>query len=308
METEAASAKEVKEPAPSTGLGATLRSERERKGLTLEQVASVTKLRVKIVEALESERWVDLPQSVFVRGFIRSYASFLGLEGKELLHLYEQLAPAQGVSGKPEEVLHRSRKGFWLLAVVFALILGFITYRFVEHPSPPGEHPSPAGEQLVEKKRAVLESGKERRDVEAVEKKEFSPAEGAADLAAAVPPRDAERPPEVAKRAGGLTTVPAPTAETQEQTVSPDAYELKAVVLEETWVRIQVDNGGPKEYIFQPGARPQWKAKEGFHLMVGNAGGIELELNGAKLKSLGKPGKVVKLNLPASFKPTMIED
>ena len=99
-----------------------------------------------------------------------------------------------------------------------------------------------------------------------------------------------------------------PAAETQAETASPDPYVLKAVVLEETWVRINIDNGEPKEYIFQPGARPQWKAKEGFHLTVGNAAGIELELNGTKLKSLGKPGKVVKRNLPESFRPTRSED
>jgi hypothetical protein len=96
--------------------------------------------------------------------------------------------------------------------------------------------------------------------------------------------------------------------ETQAETVSPETYELKGLVLDETWVRIQIDNGGLKEYIFQPGARPQWKAREGFHLTVGNAAGIELELNGTKLKSLGKPGKVVKLNLPASFRPARSED
>jgi hypothetical protein len=79
---------------------------------------------------------------------------------------------------------------------------------------------------------------------------------------------------------------------------------LNAVVLEDTWVRIHIDNEEPKEYIFHPGARPQWKAKEGFQLMVGNAGGIELELNGTKLKSLGKPGRVVKRTIPESFRPT----
>jgi hypothetical protein len=101
---------------------------------------------------------------------------------------------------------------------------------------------------------------------------------------------------------------PVSATETQVETVSPETYELKGVVLDETWVRIQIDNGGTKEYIFQPGARPQWKAKEGFYLTVGNAAGIELELNGTKLKSLGKAGKVVKLNLPASFRPARSED
>jgi hypothetical protein len=129
-----------------------------------------------------------------------------------------------------------------------------------------------------------------------------------AALPAAVPPQEAEREPAAAEPAEFQTTTPASSTETQAEIISPDNYELKGVVLEETWVRVQIDNGGPKEYIFKPGARPQWKAREGFQVTVGNAAGIEFELNGTKVKSLGKPGKVVKLNLPASFKPTRMED
>jgi cytoskeleton protein RodZ len=308
------STQEMKEPGLSTGLGAVLRNEREKKGLTLDQVASITKVRVKIVEALENETWGDLPPSVFVRGFIRSYAKVLGLDGKELLHLHERVAALPAVTAKPVEVQHRSYKGRFLLAVIVVLILGFVAYLLVEHLSP-------SGEQLVEKKQAVLESGKEKRDAvltadqaQGGGEKESSPAQGTAAIPAAIPPRDAaiprrevERAPAEAVPAEAQPVAPASATETQAETVSPEIYELKAVVLDETWVRIQIDNGGPKEYIFQPGARPQWKAREGFYLTVGNAAGIELELNGTKIKSLGKPGKVVKLNLPASFRPTRSE-
>ena len=316
------STQEVKELAPSTGLGAVLRNEREKKGLTLDQVASITKLRVKIVEAIENETWGDLPPPVFVRGFIRSYAKVLDLDGTELLHLHERVAPLPTVTGKPVEVQHRSYKGRFLLAVILVLILGFVAYLLVEYLSP-------SGEQLIEKKQAVLESGKEKRDAvltadkaQGGGEKEPSPAQGTAAFPAAIPAREAaipareaaiparevERAPADAASAQAQALAPASAMETQAETVSPETYELKGLVLDETWVRIQIDNGGLKEYIFQPGARPQWKAREGFHLTVGNAAGIELELNGTKLKSLGKPGKVVKLNLPASFRPARSED
>jgi len=316
------STQEVKELAPSTGLGAVLRNEREKKGLTLDQVASITKLRVKIVEAIENETWGDLPPPVFVRGFIRSYAKVLGLEGTELLHLHERVAPLPTVTGKPVEVQHRSYKGRFLLAVILVLILGFVAYLLVEYLSP-------SGEQLIEKKQAVLESGKEKRDAvltadkaQGGGEKEPSPAQGTAAFPAAIPAREAaipareaaiparevERAPADAASAQAQALAPASAMETQAETVSPETYELKGLVLDETWVRIQIDNGGLKEYIFQPGARPQWKAREGFYLTVGNAAGIELELNDTKLKSLGKPGKVVKLNLPASFRPARSED
>ena len=73
---------------------------------------------------------------------------------------------------------------------------------------------------------------------------------------------------------------------------------LKAVIRERTWVRIFVDDRDPKEYIFQPGSEPEWTAKQGFELLVGNAGGIKLELNGKRIEDLGKRGEVVRLRLP----------
>ena len=314
---------EMKQPVPSTGLGAVLRNEREKKGLTVDQVGSITKLRVKVVEALENETWGDLPPAVFVRGFIRTYAKVLDLDGTELLHLHERVAPLPAVTGKPVEVQHRSHKGRFLLAVILVLGLGFVAYLLVEHLSP-------SRERLTEEKQGVLESGKEKRDAvltadqaQGGGEKDPSPAQGTAALPAgilprqkrpfqpreaAIPPLAAERAPANAASAEAQSLAPASATETQAETVSPETYELKGVVLVETWVRIQIDNGGPKEYIFQPGARPQWKAREGFYLTVGNAAGIELELNGTKLKSLGKAGKVVKVNLPTSFRPTGSED
>ena len=288
-QTKPLSAEEVKEPSPCTGVGVVLRNEREKKGLTLDQVASITKLRLKIVEALENETWEDLPPPVFVRGFIRSYAGILGLDGKELLHLYERVVPAQTSTTQPVEARRRSYKGLLVPAFILALVLGGVTYLQVEHPVP-------SGERLAQKKQT-------------------SPSE-------TLPPLEAEGAPEIAEPAAAgaepaeaQAMAPAPTAErqaaapeTQAETASSDPYVLKAVVLEETWVRIHIDSGQPKEYIFQPGARPQWKGKEGFQLTVGNAGGIELELNGTKLKSLGKQGKVVTRNLPESFKPARSED
>ena len=309
------STQELKQPVPNTGLGAVLRNEREKKGLTLDQVGSITKLRVKVVEALENEAWGDLPPAVFVRGFIRTYAKVLDLDGTELLRLHERVAPLPAVTGKPVEVQHRSHKGRFLVALILVLILGSVAYLLVEHLSP-------SGERRTEEKQGVLESGKEKRDAvltadqpQGVGEKAPSPAQGIAAPPEAIMPREAAVPPlavegaqadAAAAEAQALT--PATATDTQAETVSPETYELKGVVLVETWVRIQIDNGRPKEYIFQPGARPQWKAREGFYLTVGNAAGIELELNGTKIKSLGKAGKVVRVNLPASFSPTGSED
>jgi cytoskeleton protein RodZ len=73
---------------------------------------------------------------------------------------------------------------------------------------------------------------------------------------------------------------------------------LKAKVMESTWVRISVDDRPPKEYIFSRDTKPEWGAKQGFDLLIGNAGGIVLEFNGEKIENLGDPGQVVRIRLP----------
>ena len=83
---------------------------------------------------------------------------------------------------------------------------------------------------------------------------------------------------------------------------------LKANVREKTWVRIIVDDQGPKEYIFTPGSHPEWKAKEGIELVIGNAGGISFEFDGVQIENIGNPGQVVRLSLPEGYKRKKLQD
>ena len=74
------------EPAEtSQTLGEFLRHERERRGMTIEQVASATKINVRMLHALEADHFAELPAKPFVRGFVTSYCRFIGLAPKEIL-------------------------------------------------------------------------------------------------------------------------------------------------------------------------------------------------------------------------------
>ncbi len=69
-------------------LGEFLKTERERRGLTIEQTSSATKIGLKILKQLEADQYADLPALPFVRGFVRNYGKFLGLDGEKLLAEY----------------------------------------------------------------------------------------------------------------------------------------------------------------------------------------------------------------------------
>jgi hypothetical protein len=63
-------------------LGNSLREARARQGLDLPQVELATKIRAKYLRALEDEVFELLPSETYVKGFLRSYAEFLGLDGQ----------------------------------------------------------------------------------------------------------------------------------------------------------------------------------------------------------------------------------
>lgn len=69
-------------------LGEFLKAEREKRGLTIEQTASATKIGLKILKQLEADRYSELPALPFVRGFVRNYGKFLGIDGDKLLQEY----------------------------------------------------------------------------------------------------------------------------------------------------------------------------------------------------------------------------
>jgi cytoskeleton protein RodZ len=83
---------------------------------------------------------------------------------------------------------------------------------------------------------------------------------------------------------------------------------LTGIVNMRTYVKIYVDDNSPKEYVFRPGSRPQWTAKKGFNIILGNAAGMEFDLNGKRMKDFGKLGKVVRLSFPEDFRPNVYGD
>jgi len=66
-------------------VGKYLQQERERKGLSLEAVSQATRISSRSLEAIESDDFISLPAPIFIRGFLKTYASFIGLNPTRLL-------------------------------------------------------------------------------------------------------------------------------------------------------------------------------------------------------------------------------
>lgn len=120
----------------SQTLGEKLRQAREENGLALADVAEQTRISSLYLEAIENDDYKILPGGIFNKGFIKSYAKFVGIDEQEAMMDYQsQLARTEGVA-PPEseqrtyrpEVLTDDHSGSMLpTIIVAALVLAIMT-------------------------------------------------------------------------------------------------------------------------------------------------------------------------------------
>jgi cytoskeleton protein RodZ len=87
-----------------TGIGATLHEARNRRKIELSEVEAAIKIRVRYLLAIENEEWDVLPGVAYARGFIRTYAYYLGLDGERLADEYRHGVAPPGGDRVPKRV------------------------------------------------------------------------------------------------------------------------------------------------------------------------------------------------------------
>jgi cytoskeleton protein RodZ len=275
---------------PATSLGGYLRALREAKGSSLEDMARSTRVGIRHLEALEEERLADLPSPVFVRGFIRAYCGFLREAPEEALGHYEALAgeraAAQAANAPP-----RPRTTWANSSVLVGLALLVIL-----------------GIALIVINLTVKRTGGTSVAAPKMEVSVPVPSPIPAPPAAApvTPPGEPPRPlaapaptPVVAQSPATPTSTPGPTPAPAVVKSSPGPQRLLIKAVEPTWIRVQPDEGRATEELLPAGASREWSAERRFLVTIGNAGGVELALNGKVLPPLGPKGTVIqRLELP----------
>jgi len=86
------------------GIGPTLRKARNRRKVELSEVEAAIKIRVRYLQAIENEEWDALPGDAYARGFIRTYAYYLGLDGERLADDYRRTIAPAGDERAPKRV------------------------------------------------------------------------------------------------------------------------------------------------------------------------------------------------------------
>jgi cytoskeleton protein RodZ len=275
-------------------IGLALEKARKDKGLTLDQVEQATKIRKRHLAGLEREDFGALPDAVYARGFLKTYANYLGLDGEELARELKDRrkprrergidygAPKKSDFDRPlinpgELSSAQARKGVsattLMTAVVALLVLVAVVgtlYYVGRAVQISGEKPAPS--QLSD--REVAANGPQRQaGGEVSPEKGEQPQKGETSI----------------DETGGSAAKEGAASQPQ-----PDTLRVKVSVEgSASWLSILADGNLAYEQIAQPGFSQTFEAQREISIRTGNAGAVGVKVNGQDLGKLGESGEVL---------------
>jgi len=296
-------------------------------------VEDATRIRRIFLEALEEERFDELPPDVYARGFLRNYARFLGLDPDPLLKAFHppRARPTLKLPAVLDEPLRQSKARnigaaiFWGLVVVvivgLALWYGYHEFYLgtawgpkptpsvvpvetlpVETPTPmtiraesqPTDAPSPTSTLA-----ATSEPSETTTDRPAATS---SPTSAVALTHSATATAPSPSPTGVTPLAptATATTSAGPTRSTPSL---EDGIPVTICVSAQCYVYVAVDGAKVMETILDQGDEETWAFRRTFMMRLGNAGAVQITLNGVDLAPVGKLGQVVNVEYTADNLP-----
>lgn len=260
--------------------GAQLASARVAAGLSIAQIAEQMHISVRQVEAIEADRYEELPGAVFVRGFVRNYARLLKLDPVPLLRGLEPAlggdAPlrAHEIAGTLPESSRRGHGWMWvgLIALVLAVIAIAAAYeRWLGRAPASASDSPPAGlaEPFTAPPIAAPEPPAPEQSSAAV------PFERSADATVA----PAEQAPQPAQ---APVIDAAPPAEIAANNATVDAgVRLEIVFAAEAWIEVRDADGKVRFSGTVPaGSTRRFESRLPLDVVVGNASGVRITYNG----------------------------
>ena len=253
-----------------------LKTLREVRGLTIEDIFLKTRINVTILNAIENGEFHLLPAPVSAKKFIQMYAETIGIDAGILLAHYQRHVDEKQVVPEDVKVVKAQiafdRKPFprYLLYAVpiVAIIAAACMYAFFFEKEPLGIF---------------------QHSVTVVEQKEVVPKPAPA---VKEPPLDSV--PNVPQAAPPAVIIQKKTTQT------PDNTHLNLLIeaTEDTWLSITEDRKPPYQITLKKGDKLNRNAREFFVIDVGNAAGVNITFLGKSLGHLGRKGQVVHLRLP----------
>ena len=290
-----------------TSIGETLRRERLRRGWSLEHVAAETKITVHLLEAIEADQFDRLPGGVFARNFVRQYARMLKLDEDEIItafrQQFEQPAEAAAAEQQPQPVASfhlapledfRQRLGpgsslsafIWLVVVMLACAGVYGLWQRARRTA--AAAPSVVAVRKAEPQStpAVSPKAAESAAAPATPKQDFRPAEVSDTGAISVP-----------EPATSKSVEETPAATEEQPAATPGAVHVVLTATEPVWVSIKSDGTHIYSGTLDAQQIRKFDAAHKMTVLVGNAGSLEVSLNGNPVGPIGPTGEIRTLVL-----------
>ncbi len=316
---------------PRENFGAYLKSAREKKGIRLEEIASITKINLRSLEHLEAGLWKSLPPDPFLRGFIVAYAKYVGLDAREAVNRFlaeihpnqAPLAPASEQTpsvgsvapAKPQPAqkamvppgeIHESaktvpfKKIFIGSGAVAVVILFFVIMRVGQKASEP-QPDSGTVAQVQSTQTAPPTPASELPVLPSAEIKN-EPTKAAA---ISTPEQKESEPKRLTAAAPSTKTEPKVEAKAESPAVpvaaTPPADVAHEVVIEgkeRTWIKVVFDKEPPVEYFLPEGEKVTYRAKEKLKIVLGNSTGTKVIHNGTQVTGTKLQGTIRQYLFP----------
>lgn len=250
-------------------IGEILKNEREAKKLSIKQVCEETKIRDRVLVAIESEDYSVMPE-VYLRSFIKVYAEYLNVK----------LEKYANESGEPEKNGRRDSS-----AIKKNKIFEDLTFNF--KPNVELDHNTFSQKRFKHFNKQYL--------VNILIYTALSLALITLLILAFYPQDTQQNETKNQKKdTMNIKQEPSGLLSSFSQSDAGDSIRLEAISSDSSWLYIDIDGVSRKEALLVPKDKKEWRANEFFVLTVGNAGAVKFYRNGQELPSFGGYGKVAR--------------
>ena len=275
----------ITKPFGSRSAGDELRQRREALGLDLAEVAATLRIKPAYLVALEAGRPNELPGAVYAIGFIRAYADHLGLDSGEMLRLFKQqsaLFTAKPDLAFPIQLGERSMAGGMLLVALILAVCGYGGWFYLST----GDGPRP--ERVAQIPLELLPYREAFRAPPPVSQPMVEAQ--AAPRSPAVPSEGSEHSGSGGPSAAGSAMAAVPAA-TDPAPNSPGEVVIRATA--DSWIQIRdARQSVLLTRVLKAGESCRAPDRPGLSMRTGNAGGLEITVNGVPAPPIGGRGMV----------------
>lgn len=251
----------------------TLKQVREEKSIQLEEVAIKTNIRLACLKALDAGKFEELPEPVYIQGFIRRYADVIGLDGAALAKSFSTEVKILKFDGNFSQNLEKRPKFSVPLFIPYAVLLLVASIGLIYI-----LNPKFSTESLAK----IFNLGTSKQQTAAL-----------LSTPASLPTNQSS--PSVNPQPTSISTqnsaTPLPVVTSPNDTTN-QAVTVTLELQGESWLQVKVD--GTTQFVgkLKKGERKTWTAKKQLTVRSGNAGVVLISVNNQPATLLGNPGKV----------------